>query len=128
MSVDKFGHYLNDTSGIISIKNAPKLLGFFMDGDNHIDVQNKRIRNVSNALEANDVVNKMFLQSYIEKSKKEIIDLLEENIKEIREILINMKIIFEEEIRMIREKIYKFEHFNVVTIDKGASTVNIQRK
>ena len=106
MSINKFGHYLNDTSSIISIKNAPKLLGLYMDKDNNIDVQNKRIRNVASALEENDVVNKMFLQSYTEKMQKETIDYLKSDIEEIREILFNMKQMFIEEIKLLIEEVY----------------------
>ena len=106
MSVDKFGHYINDTSGVISMKNAPKLLGFFMDTDNNIDVQNKRIKHMSNALEENDGVNKMFLQSQIEKTQKEVMDQLNKNINEVYQIIEKIKKDFERRIKILNQKLY----------------------
>lgn len=139
MSVDKFGHYLNDTSGIISTKNAPKLLGFFMDTNNNIDVQNKRIKNVAKALEENDAINKLFLQTQIEKLEHEItLELeetnnkinakllniklqLEENNNKINEKVVNIKSFFEEQLEQLNEKIYRFEKYMFVSIAESAS-------
>ena len=108
MSIDKFGHYLNDTSGRVFVKNVPKLLGFVMDTTNNIDVQNKRIKNVAKALEENDVVNKLFLQSQIEEVRDEIHLILSQKLNEIRETISSMKLFFEKEIRKINELIYGY--------------------
>ena len=74
------------------------------------------------ALEENDVVNKMFLQTHIEKAQKEIIEHLKDNINEIHEIILNMRIIFEEEIKMIREQILKIDHLIKVIVNENALT------
>ena len=147
MSVDKFGHYLNDTSNIISLKNAPKLLGLFVDTNNNIDVQNKRIKNVAEALEENDVINKLFLQTQIEKLEEKLLtyfkadntviqeDLqmqieelqreikldIEENYK-IQKDIQKMKTSFEEQIEQLNEKIYRLENYMFVSIAESPSS------
>lgn len=110
MSVDKFGHYLNDTSSsTISIQNAPKLLGFFMDTDNNIDVQNKRIKNVAKALEEDDVINKVFLQTQIEKTENKLIKYFKEDANKIRDGLQEQIIALGREIGVQMENYYKIE-------------------
>lgn len=46
MSEDKFGRYLSDSSNIIDQKNALKLLRIFVDSNNNIDFENKRIKSL----------------------------------------------------------------------------------
>lgn len=116
MSLDKFGHYLNDTSGIISVKNVPKLLGFYMDVDNNINVQNKRIKNIAKALEDNDAVSKLFLQSQVEKMQEEINKRLQEEVNEIRKENITMKLSLEKQIETMNEKINRFENYMFASI------------
>lgn len=149
MSVDKFGHYLNDTnSSIFSTKNAPKLLGFFMDADNNINVQNKRIKNVAKALEENDVINKLFLQTQIEKTEDKLKlyfkednikmrdDLLSQIIKlqseiklqledyyKIEENLSKLKSFFENEVQKFNEKIYRIENYLFVSVADSGSII-----
>lgn len=126
MSLDKFGHYLNDTSSIILTKNAPKLLGFYMDADNNINVKNKRIKNVGNALEENDAISKLFLQMQLEKMQHEIINNLKEEVNEIRKENINSKVFLEEQMKFLNEKIHRFENYMFVSIaNKTPSDNNI---
>lgn len=122
MSLDKFGHYLNDTSSIISIKNAPKLLGFYMDVHNNIDVQNKRIKNVADALDENDVVNKLFLQTQLEKAQEEINERLQQKVNEIHKENIAVKLSLENQIELLNEKIYRFENYMFASIVKSTPT------
>lgn len=126
MSLDKFGHYLNDTSSIILTKNAPKLLGFYMDADNNINVKNKRIKNVGNALEENDAISKLFLQMQLEKMQHEIINNLKEEVNEIRKENINSKVFLEEQMEFLNDKIHRFENYMFVSIaNKTPSDNNI---
>lgn len=124
MTLDKFGHYLNDTSRIISIRNEPQVLGFYMDADNNIDIQNKRIKNVANAFEENDAVNKVFLQTQLEKMQHEVIKDLKEQLDEIRKENINTKVFLEEQIEILNEKIYRFENYMFVSIANKAPANN----
>lgn len=125
MSVDKFGHYLNDKSEINLAKNAPKLLGFFVDQNNNIDVQNKRIKNVANALEENDCINKLFLQTQIDKQKQEIKFQLENHLhdfnKQMDEKITNIKTVVEHQNEELREKVYRLENYIYVSIADSAS-------
>lgn len=90
MSVDKFGHFSPDNSNAFK-RDAPKVLGFFIDGNRNLDVQNKKIKNLDTPSEKTDAVNKIYVQTQLiilqEVLKKEIHD---ENLK-IREEVVNLR-------------------------------------
>lgn len=122
MSVDKFGHYLHDKSDLVSIKNAPKLLGFFVDTNNNIDIQNKRIKNVAKALEENDVVSKVFMQTQIEKIEDKLNQYFKADNDKIQENILKNKLFFEEQIKKIDEKINGLESYIFSSVAITAST------
>lgn len=66
MTVDKFGHYYNQKYNSEALKkNVSKTLGITVDEDYNIDVQNKKIRNISQPSEGTDAVNKTYLHSQV---------------------------------------------------------------
>lgn len=76
MSVDKFGRYYSPKKNydIIKRKNATKEFDIIMDIDNNFNVQNKRIKNIANAVEEKDAVSKAFLLTQIDQTKAEILN------------------------------------------------------
>lgn len=73
MSVDKFGRYSKQKYNCdIFKKNASKIIGIIVDSDNNINVQNKRIKNLGVPREDADAVNKVYLQTEINRTQDQL--------------------------------------------------------
>lgn len=75
MPVDKFGHFVY----IFGKKEKVKCpdLGFQLDDDNHINFNNRRIKNIASPANEKDGVNRGFLKKALDKRSKNITQELE---------------------------------------------------
>lgn len=64
MPVDKFGHYHKIRYNTFK-EDVEKTLGFVLDEHENLDIQNKRIRNISPPMQSSDAVNKAYLHQQI---------------------------------------------------------------
>lgn len=73
MSVDKFGRYSKQKYNCdILKKNASKIIGIIVDSDNNLNVQNKRIKNLEIPREDADAVNKLYVQTEINRTQSQL--------------------------------------------------------
>lgn len=101
MSVDKFGHFSNSD---VLRRNVPKILGICVDSHNNLDIQNKKIKNLSPPSDDTDAVNKTYLQTQINHSQEILKRGLNTEIitirKEIAELKTNLKDVYDVMITM----------------------------
>lgn len=90
MSVDKFGHFSSYKNEILK-KDAHKWFGFTVDKDKNVDLQNKRIKNVANAVNENDVVNKSYLFLQIRNEQKILKNGINNEIIRVRDEISQLK-------------------------------------
>lgn len=65
MSVDKFGHFSKNydfNNNEKARRKIQKVVGLVLDRDNNLDVQNKRLKNISFPTQEKDAINKHYLQ------------------------------------------------------------------
>lgn len=112
MSVDKFGHYYNSKLNYNNIirKNESKMFGFILDSDENLNVQNKRIKQVSSPVEENDAVTKNFLLSQINQMQKDLLLNIHKNddvvYGKIFNINQNQKSYIDGELELLRQQIH----------------------
>lgn len=90
MSVDKFGHFSSYKNEVLK-NDAHKWLGFTVDKDKNVDVHNKRIKNVRNAVEDYDAVNKAYLFLQIHNEQNILRNGIKKEINRVRNELLQVK-------------------------------------
>lgn len=75
MPVNKFGHFTVSTNNSLK-RHASKNFGFILDGDRNINVQNKRIKNVSSPVNDKDVVTKVFFDTEVGGIQADFLDTI----------------------------------------------------
>lgn len=151
MPVDKFGHHSKSQNNFIkNEKNKRKIrqvVGLVLDKNNNINVQNKRITNVSFPTQEKDAVNKHYLGTEIRQLQQDLTTLNKQEYKKLDGKLNNidnsiqnmishremsLKLHFSEQIETLLEKVQRLENFVFTSIitksEPPSSTDPIKKK